>query len=55
MQIAFIPPIPSATDSEQDVVMEEHRKVRGFCGGWGFNAFLVRIACEMVSGVITSA
>lgn len=53
MQIAFFPPIPSATDSEQDVVIEEHRKVRGFCGGWGFNASVVGIACEMVSGVIT--
>lgn len=52
MQIAFFPPIPSATDWEQDVVIEEHRKVRGF-GGWGFNASVVGIACEMVSEVIT--
>lgn len=51
MQIAFFPPIPSATDSEQDVVIEEHRKVRGFLGG--VNAPVVGIACEMVSGVIT--
>lgn len=51
MQIAFFPPIPSATDSEQDMVIEEHRKVRGFWGG--FNTPVVGIACEMVSGVIT--
>lgn len=32
MKIAFFPPIPSATGSEQDVVMEAHKKVRF----WGF-------------------
>lgn len=41
---SFFPPFKSAIGSEQDVVMEEHRKVRCF----SLNTFAARIACKMV-------
>lgn len=42
---SFFPPIPSATGSEQDVVMEDHRKV-------SFMGFFVCVCLVLGGGVI---